>query len=116
MNVSVRGIIVIALLLAAPAVLGQANQQRPSRTGEATITIKEQFFNSFLEAIFDNLRPPSTPLTITESDKNRTDESARSFAEYRSGWQRVGRSGLISRMTPPPQDEHGERSNHCRRR
>lgn len=78
MNVRVRGIIVIALLLAAPAVVGQANQQRPSRSGEATITIKEQFFNSFLEAIFDNLRPPSTPLTITESDKNRTDESARS--------------------------------------
>ncbi|HET9787064.1 MAG TPA: hypothetical protein VFP47_08025 [Pyrinomonadaceae bacterium] len=78
MNVRVRGVIVITLLLAAPAALGQANQQRPSRTGEATITIKEQFFNSFLEAIFDNLRPPSTPLTITEADKNRTDESARS--------------------------------------
>lgn len=78
MNVRVRGFIFITLLLAAPGALGQANQQRPSRTGEATITIKEQFFNSFLEAIFDNLRPPSTPLTITESDKNRTDESSRS--------------------------------------
>ena len=32
--------------------------------GEATITVSEQFLNSFLTAIFDNLNEPSMPLTI----------------------------------------------------
>lgn len=68
----------ITVLLTALPVFGQANQQRPSRVGEATVTVKEQFFNSFLDAIFDNLKAPSTPLVITESDKTRTDESAKS--------------------------------------
>lgn len=54
---------------------GQASKQ--PRTGEASVTLNEQFFNSFLEAIFDNLNAPSTPLVITASDRNRTDESAR---------------------------------------
>jgi len=31
---------------------------------EATVTINEQFLNSFLTAIFDNLQGPSMPLTI----------------------------------------------------
>jgi hypothetical protein len=31
---------------------------------EATVTVNEQFLNSFLAAIFDNLREPSMPLTI----------------------------------------------------
>jgi hypothetical protein len=31
---------------------------------EATITVNEQFLNSFLTAIFDNLNEPSMPLTI----------------------------------------------------
>jgi hypothetical protein len=31
---------------------------------EATITVNEQFLNSFLTAIFDNLQEPSMPLTI----------------------------------------------------
>ena len=31
---------------------------------EATITINEQFLNSFLTAMFDNLKEPSMPLTI----------------------------------------------------
>lgn len=49
---------------------------RPARTGEATVTVSEQFFNSFLEAIFDNLKAPAMPLVITASDRNRTDQSA----------------------------------------
>lgn len=32
--------------------------------GEATVTVNEQFLNSFLTAIFDNLQEPSMPLTI----------------------------------------------------
>ncbi len=31
---------------------------------EATVTINEQFLNSFLEAMFDNLREPSMPLNV----------------------------------------------------
>lgn len=68
----------IAVLLTSVSGFGQASQQRPVRSGEATITVKEQFFNSFLDAIFDNLKAPATPLIVTESDKNRTDESAKS--------------------------------------
>lgn len=78
MNIPARALIFISVLLTALSAFGQANQQRPPRTGEATMTVKEQFFNSFLDAIFDNLKAPSTPLVITDSDKNRTDESAKS--------------------------------------
>src|SRR5438876_1572417 len=35
-----------------------------SPAAEATITVNEQFLNSFLTAIFDNLQEPSMPLTI----------------------------------------------------
>ena len=31
---------------------------------EATVTVNEQFLNSFLTAVFDNLKEPSMPLTI----------------------------------------------------
>ncbi len=78
MNIPARALIFSSILLTAISAFGQANQPRPPRTGEATITVKEQFFNSFLDAIFDNLKAPSTPLVITDSDKNRTDESTKS--------------------------------------
>lgn len=66
--------LVLVLVFAWPA---SPQSVKPARIGEATVTLNEQFFNSFLEAIFDNLKEPSTPLVITASDKNRTDESAR---------------------------------------
>jgi hypothetical protein len=78
MNNFKKALILITFLFTASAAFGQAKQQRPPRIGEATITVKEQFFNSFLDAIFDNLKAPSTPLVITNSDKNRTDETAKS--------------------------------------
>ena len=70
--------LLMVLLGACWPVFAQGNKaaSKPTRTGEATVTLSEQFFNSFLEAIFDNLKAPSTPLVITASDKNRTDESA----------------------------------------
>ena len=70
--------LILVVLAACSPVFAQGNKaaNKPARTGEATITLNEQFFNSFLEAIFDNLKPPSTPLAITASDKNRTDEAA----------------------------------------
>ena len=67
--------LVVVLLALVPTALAQST--KVARTGEATVTLNEQFFNSFLEAIFDNLKAPSTPLVITASDKDRTDESAR---------------------------------------
>lgn len=79
MNTKARTFVLISIVLSAvlPA-YGQASQKHPSRTGEATITVNEQFFNSFLDAIFDNLKAPSTPLVITPSDKSRQDESSKS--------------------------------------
>lgn len=77
-KIPAMALLFISILLTSLSAFGQTNQQRPPRTGEATITVKEQFFNSFLEAIFDNLKAPSTPLVITDSDKNRTDETAKS--------------------------------------
>lgn len=44
-----------------------ANRERRAAAAsapEATITVNEQFLNSFLAAIFDNLNEPSMPLTI----------------------------------------------------
>jgi hypothetical protein len=72
-----RTLVLVGMLLTSPSAFGQANQ-RPVRIGEVTVTVKEQFFNSFIEAVFDNLKAPSTPLVITDSDKSRTDESAKS--------------------------------------
>src|SRR5437667_2240770 len=66
-------------LLASVALLGLlgfgnafAQEQTASRgrrvsdspAAEATVTVNEQFLNSFLTAVFDNLNEPSMPLTI----------------------------------------------------
>lgn len=59
--------IIVSLFLTAASIHG--TQQRPAQTGEAIITLNEQFFNSFLDATFVNLKAPSTPLIITPSDK-----------------------------------------------
>ena len=69
--------LLFALVVLAMSVSAQAQSNRAPRTGEATVTLNEQFFNSFLEAVFDNLKAPSTPLVITASDRSRTDESAK---------------------------------------
>ncbi len=75
--------VIVFVLLLSFSTLGQTTRPQPRSgapagppTGDATLTIKEQFANSFLDGIFNNLKPPSMPLIITESDRNRTDESA----------------------------------------
>lgn len=73
-------VVFLSLLLAnslAAALPTHAQTISQPRTGEVTVTLNEAFFNSFIEAIFLNLQAPSTPLVITASDKNRTDEAAR---------------------------------------
>jgi hypothetical protein len=49
--------------------LSSANGQAKS---EVTISVNEQFLNSFLDSMFTNLKAPSAPLAITASDKERT--------------------------------------------
>ena len=78
MNTKLRLLILISIVLAASPAYSQATQQHPPRTGEATLTVNEQFFNSFLDAIFDNLKAPSAPLIITPSDKDKSNDSSRS--------------------------------------
>jgi len=43
-----------------------------TKSPEVTLTVNEQFLNSFLDAMFTNLKAPSAPLVITASDKERT--------------------------------------------
>jgi len=59
----------IILLGSLTGVLAQESTTRGRRvanapTAEATVTVNEQFLNSFLTAIFDNLQEPAMPLTI----------------------------------------------------
>jgi hypothetical protein len=62
-------LIVILLLISFTNALAQESTTRGRRTSnipaaEATVTVNEQFLNSFLTAIFDNLQEPAMPLTI----------------------------------------------------
>lgn len=68
---AVRKLIVFIILLvfAADVLAQDSTATRGRRTSnasaaEATVTVNEQFLNSFLAAIFDNLQEPSMPLTI----------------------------------------------------
>ena len=60
----------IVLLVSYACVLAQESSATRGRrinnspAAEATVTVNEQFLNSFLTAIFDNLNEPSMPLTI----------------------------------------------------
>ncbi len=58
----------ILLVLSAGAVAQEPatrDRRTANNTGaEATITVNEQFLNSFLAGIFDNLNEPSMPLTV----------------------------------------------------
>lgn len=67
-------LLTLTVFLVGISAYGQGRQQ--PHTGEATITLNEQFFNSFLDAIFDNLKPPSTPLVVTASDKQSSGDAA----------------------------------------
>lgn len=66
----VRGFVL--MLLIGPGAGAYAQESPATRArraaeipaAEATITVNEQFLNSFLTAIFDNLNEPSMPLTI----------------------------------------------------
>jgi hypothetical protein len=65
-----KALILVILLVSSTGALAQeSTATRGRRAGnapaaEATVTVNEQFLNSFLTAIFDNLQEPSMPLTI----------------------------------------------------
>jgi hypothetical protein len=68
---NVRKILALIILLAcsAQALAQESAATRGRRAGEApaaeaTVIVNEQFLNSFLTAIFDNLQEPSMPLNI----------------------------------------------------
>jgi hypothetical protein len=66
---SLRSFVLLAIFLCFSNATAQESATRGRRatnapTGEATITVTEQFLNSFLTAIFDNLNEPSMPLTV----------------------------------------------------
>ena len=77
MKLKVRYAIVltISIFLVAANSLAQEAATRGRRVAnapaaEATVTVNEQFLNSFLTAIFDNLKEPSMPLTIAGATSN----------------------------------------------
>ncbi|HMG73752.1 MAG TPA: hypothetical protein VK582_09640 [Pyrinomonadaceae bacterium] len=67
---TVRKVLILIILLGSfTGALAQESTTRGRRTSnapaaEATIAVNEQFLNSFLTAIFDNLQEPSMPLTL----------------------------------------------------
>jgi len=70
-DATARALIIAVFLLTLLSTLVSAQESATrnrrasaSPAAEATITVNEQFLNSFLTAIFDNLREPSMPLTI----------------------------------------------------
>src|SRR5215510_10767564 len=69
LNMKVAHWIIFVLLCFSCAHAQESNASRGRRDGEdpaaeATVTVNEQFLNSFLTAIFDNLNEPAMPLTI----------------------------------------------------
>ena len=64
-----RLLIFIVVFVFSSAAFAQESNTRGRRAGnapaaEATVTVNEQFLNSFLTGIFDNLQEPAMPLTI----------------------------------------------------
>jgi hypothetical protein len=69
MKAKVLYAVLMVLILASGLIAQETNGTRGRRaatgpTAEATVTINEQFLNSFLTAMFDNLNEPAMPLTI----------------------------------------------------
>jgi hypothetical protein len=51
----------------------RAREVRATPAAEVTVTLNEQFFNSFLDAIFTRLRAPSFPLSITRIEPKKNE-------------------------------------------
>lgn len=76
------GLVLSLSLFNATALITPAQTERPNGVyqraqsqlppAEAIITLNEQFLNSLLDAVFTNLRPPSFPLSLSESTPKNT--------------------------------------------
>src|SRR5438270_8575402 len=69
MSKSLLSPVLVVFLSVASGFAQEQTASRGRRVGaspaaEATVTVNEQFLNSFLTAIFDNLNEPAMPLTI----------------------------------------------------
>lgn len=75
------GSFILVLVLSTVAMPQESTATRGRRisnapAAEATITVNEQFLNSFLTAIFDNLQEPSMPLTIGGTSQGSSGQCA----------------------------------------
>jgi hypothetical protein len=50
----------------------RAREVRTNPAAEVTVTLNEQFFNSFLDAVFTRLKAPSFPLSITKAEPEQS--------------------------------------------
>ena len=65
LRVGLAAVILVACFTVARAQEGGLGARRPSNDApRVTITVNEQFLNSFLVGMFDNLQEPSMPLTV----------------------------------------------------
>jgi len=68
-GIRIAGLVILIIAGGSATQAQESTATRDRRAGngaaaEATVTINEQFLNSFLTAIFDNLSEPSMPLTV----------------------------------------------------
>ncbi|MDQ2855879.1 MAG: hypothetical protein M3R68_06095 [Acidobacteriota bacterium] len=82
---SIKRVVIIALTLSLTsgqvnAMIRNGRSNGPTAAGyrnsqlspEVTLSVNEDFLNAFLDSMFTNLKAPSAPLVITQSDKDRS--------------------------------------------
>jgi hypothetical protein len=62
----------LTFILLVSTVHGRGAQPALTGTPEVTVSVNEDFLNAFLDSMFTNLKAPSAPLVITQSDKDRS--------------------------------------------
>jgi hypothetical protein len=80
-----RCLFVIFLLIAGAGRVGVhagPNRAEPEEAPEAIVILNEQFFNSLLDAIFSQLRPPSFPLNVVKQQKSEPRIVTAAFSEH----------------------------------
>src|SRR5260221_10249764 len=107
---TVRGLFVVIVILVfstnVPAQESTATRGRRisnAPAAEATVTVNEQFLNSFLTAIFDNLQEPAMPLTIGGSSTQERNDQCASAIRFKRELQHVPTAVHFenSRLTGP---------------
>ncbi len=87
----VAGLLSVSNVFAQESNASRGRRVSNSPAAEATITVNEQFLNSFLAAIFDNLKEPAMPLTMggaecpSEIRLKREVEGVRTAVHFENG-------------------------------